>query len=123
MFNIKIRKGVLNMIEIVIEDKVYKKEDKSTKRSIDKGIAKLEARLCEYLSRNVNIENVFDDDILIHDIINKQFYVYKCQVDKFQLRILYKVDGQKLVIVSHYFKKSPNKEYIRYFEKVAVGYI
>lgn len=110
------------MLKIVINDRKYNKEDKSTKRSIDKGIVRLKARLSEYLSRNIRIENIFNDDILIHDIINKQFYVYKCQVDKFQLRILYKVEDGELVIISHYFKKSPSKEYIRYFEKVAFEY-
>ena len=59
------------MLKTIINDKLYKKEDKSTKRSIDKGIAKLEARLFEYVNRNINIENIFNDDILIHDIINK----------------------------------------------------
>jgi len=110
------------MLNTIINDKMYKKEDKSTKRSIDKGIDKLEARLSEYLSRNIKIENVFNDDILIHDIINKHFYVYKCQVDKIQLRILYTVVNENLVVISHYCKKSPTKEYIGYFEKVSADY-
>lgn len=110
------------MLQIIINDKTYKKEDKSTKRSIDKGIIKLEARLSEYLNRNIKIENVFNDDILIHDIINKRFYVYKCQVDKIQLRILYTVVNENLVVISHYCKKSPTKEYIGYFEKVSADY-
>lgn len=110
------------MLQIIINDKTYKKEDKSTKRSIDKGIVKLETRLSEYLNRNIKIENVFNDDILIHDIINKRFYVYKCQVDKIQLRILYTVVNENLVVISHYCKKSPTKEYIGYFEKVSADY-
>lgn len=110
------------MLQTIINDKTYKKEDKSTKRSIDKGIVKLEARLSEYLNRNIKIENVFNDDILIHDIINKRFYVYKCQVDKIQLRILYTVVNENLVVISHYCKKSPTKEYIGYFEKISADY-
>lgn len=110
------------MLQTIINDKTYKKEDKSTKRSIDKGIIKLEARLSEYLNRNIKNENVFNDDILIHDIINKRFYVYKCQVDKIQLRILYTVVNENLVVISHYCKKSPTKEYIGYFEKVSADY-
>lgn len=110
------------MLQTIINDKTYKKEDKSTKRSIDKGIVKLEARLSEYLNRNIKIENVFNDDILIHDIINKRFYVYKCQVDKIQLRILYTVVDENLVVISHYCKKSPTKEYIGYFEKISADY-
>ena len=92
------------MLQIIINDKTYRKEDKSTRRSIDRGIVKLEARLSEYINRNIRIENVFNDDILVHDIINKHFYVYKCQVDRIQLRILYTVVNEKLVVVSHYCK-------------------
>lgn len=110
------------MMQTIINDKAYKKEDKSIKRSIDKGIVKLEARLDEYIRRNIKIENVFNDDILVHDIINKQYYVYKCQVDKIQLRILYTVVDDTLVVISHYCKKSPTKEYIGYFEKISAEY-
>lgn len=110
------------MPKTIIRDKMYNKADKSTKQSIDKGIAKLEARLYSYLNRNIKIENVFNDDVLIHDIINKRFYVYKCQVDKLQLRILYTVVDEGLIIVSHYLKKSPTKEYISFFERVSVDY-
>ena len=109
-------------MKIILNDKTYRKEDNSTKRSIDKGIAKLKTRLLEYTSRGVNVENIFNDDILIHDIINKHFYVYKCKVDKIQLRILYMVSEGDLVIVSHYCKKNTTKEYISYFEKVSYDY-
>lgn len=110
------------MLDTVIIDRNYKKEDKSTKRSIAKGVAKLETRLASYLDRNIRIENIFNDDILVHDIINKHFYVYKCQADKIQLRILYTVTDERLEIVAYYCKKSPTKEYIKYFEKVAISY-
>lgn len=107
---------------VVQNDKTYKKADKSTKRSIDKGIMKLQSRLAEYIDKNIKIENVFNDDILIHDIINKHFYVYKCQVDKLQLRILYTIHEDNLIIISHYCKKSPTKEYIAYFQKICSAY-
>lgn len=109
-------------MKVVQNDKTYKKVDKSTKRSIDRGIMKLQSRLSEYLSKNIKIENVFNDDILIHDIINKHYYVYKCQVDKLQLRILYTVHEDSLIIVSHYCKKSKTKEYISYFERISSDY-
>ncbi len=107
---------------VIQNDKTYKKTDKSTQKSISKGINRLIARLTDYASQNIAIENVLNDDILIHDIINKCFYVYKCQVDKIQLRILYTVSDGKLIIVSHYCKKKPTKEYIAYFEKVSAVY-
>ena len=111
------------MIQTIIMDKTFFKEDKSTKRSIDRGIQKLEARLSEYLTKDINIENIFNDDVLIHDIINKRFYVYKCQVDRIQLRILYTVIDESMIIISHYCKKAPTKEYINYFEKVSSAFI
>ena len=107
---------------VIKNDKTYNKEDKSTKRIIDKGIEKLNARLSEYLTLNIKIENVFNDDVLIHDIINKKYYVYKCRVDNVQLRILYTVLEDKLVIISHYCKKNPTKEYIALFEKISSAY-
>lgn len=109
-------------MKVVQNDKTYKKVDKSTKRSIDRGIMKLQSRLSEYLNKNIKIENVFKDDVLIHDIINKHYYVYKCHVDKLQLRILYTVHEDSLIIVSHYCKKSKTKEYIFYFERVSSDY-
>lgn len=108
---------------VIQNDKDYKKEDQSTKRTIDKGINKLDARLSKYRMQKIKIENIFNDDILIHDIINKKYYVYKCRVDNVQLRILYTVVEDKLVIISHYCKKNPTKEYINYFEKVSSSYI
>lgn len=111
------------MIAIKNMDKAFFKEDKSTKRSINRGIQKLEARLSEYLTKDIKIENIFNDDVLIHDIINKRFYVYKCQVDRIQLRILYTVIDESMIIISHYCKKAPTKEYINYFEKVSSAFI
>lgn len=107
---------------IVQKDKAYTKVDKSTKRTINRGIEKLDARLSMYFSQNIRIENIYNDDVLIHDIINKNFYVYKCQVDSMQLRILYTVSEDKLIIVSHYCKKKPTKEYIPYFERISIMY-
>ncbi|MEE5993263.1 MAG: hypothetical protein V3G42_08485 [Oscillospiraceae bacterium] len=109
-------------MKIIQNDRTYQKEDRSTKRSIDRGIMKLSEKLAVYFENHMTIETIFNDDILIHDIINKRFYVYKCQVDKIQLRILYMVQGDALIIVSHYCKKKSTKEYISYFEKISHTY-
>lgn len=110
-------------MNIIQYDKVYKKENKSTQHTIDKGIGKLEVRLSEYYKQNKKIETIFNDDILIHDIINKKFYVYKCAIEKVQLRILYTVCDDQLIIIGHYCKKKPSKEYITLFEKTSSMYM
>lgn len=109
-------------MKIVVNDVSYKKSDKSTQRVIDKGVSKLSARLCEYERNGVKISCIFGDDTLIHDIIRKKYYVYKCRIDKVQLRILYTVHNDELIIISHYCKKQDSKEYISYFEKICCNY-
>ena len=106
-------------MKVIQNDKTYKKADKSTQRSIRRAVEKLQFRLSGYFEKGMRIETIFNDDILIHDIINKHYYVYKCCIDKIQLRILYTIRQGNLVIISHYCKKSPTKEYISYFEKVS----
>ncbi len=105
-------------MNIVVNDIYYKKSDKSTQKAIDKGVSKLHARISEYERCGIKISSVFNDDTLIHDIIRKRFYVYKCRIDKLQLRILYTVQDDALIIISHYCKKQDSKDYISYFEKI-----
>ena len=66
------------------------------------------------------LDTVFNDDVIIHDIIGG-FYVYKCRANNNQLRLLYTMTKNKLVIVSHYIKKSDeanhNQTYIPHFER------
>lgn len=109
-------------MNIVVNDVSYKKSDKSTQKVIDKGVSKLHARLSEYERSGIKISCIFNDDTLIHDIIRKKFYVYKCRIDKVQLRILYTIHNDELIIISHYCKKQDSKEYISYFEKVSCSY-
>lgn len=109
-------------MNIVVNDVSYKKSDKSTQRVIDKGVSKLHARISEYERSGVKISCIFNDDTLIHDIIRKKFYVYKCRIDKIQLRILYTIHNDELVIISHFCKKQDSKEYISYFEKISYSY-
>lgn len=108
----------LKIKNVIIRDTKFNKLDKASQRTIKKGIEKLELRLAQY-GNDIKIETIFDDDILIHDIVNKKFYVYKCTIGKVQLRLLYTIKNDDLYIISHYFKKSSNKEWISYFENVA----
>lgn len=106
-------------MNIIINDISYKKSDKSTQKVIDKGISKLYARISEYERNGTKISCIFNDDTLIHDIIRKTFYVYKCRIDKVQLRILYTIHNDEIIIISHYCKKQNSKDYIAHFEKAA----
>lgn len=108
-------------MKVIIKDPAYKKSDPNTRRCIDLGIKKLQQRIEQYLDQDKPVNQVFNDDILIHDIICG-FYVYKTKANNNQLRLLYTMNKNKLVVVSHYIKKSDealhNQTYIGHFERV-----
>ena len=101
-----------------------KKLNKTLERQLNIGCDKLIMRLEDYRKQNIDVSRIFNDDILIHDIIHKNFYVYKCSVEGMQLRILYQVVNNDVNILAFYSKNSSNrnknacKEYIHYFEDV-----
>lgn len=102
----------------IIVDRCFDKKDKSTQKVILRGITKLQNRYEYYREA----ECIFNDDILVHDIIEKKYFVYKCCVGKVQLRILYFLDNETLIIISTYIKKKATKEYIAFFERAAHDY-
>lgn len=108
-------------MNIIQKDKTYDKVNSDVKRSIDMSIKRLESRLSSYIEdQDIDVGKIFNDDILMHDIINKKFYVYKNKVNRMQMRILYTVDDDNnLVILSHWYKNRTNKDYIKYFEQLA----
>lgn len=104
---------------IHIYDKTLRKEPKSVQRSIQKALDKLTQRYDYYADRNIDIKNVFNDDILVHDIVNKEWYVYKCMADKMQIRILYTARGKDIIVAAHYIKQKDSKRYLSAFEEFA----
>ena len=109
-------------MKTVILDKNYKKLDAYTRKVIDKSILNLQNRLNQYLSQNIRITKVFNDDILIHDIIN-DMYVFKCRSYNIQVRLLYTMKGDTLLkIHSFYIKNRTNslndQEWITKFENI-----
>ena len=92
-------------MKVVMKDPSYKKLDHNTKRCIDLGIKKLQQRIDSYLVQERQINQVFNDDTLIHDIICG-FYVYKCRANNNQLRLLYTMNNNKLIIISHFIKSN-----------------
>lgn len=110
-------KGV-DSVKVVIADREYQKECKSTQRILNIAINKLKFRISTYTDKQVNIDTLVGDNVLKHDIING-LYVYKCSVNRNQIRLLYTYKDGKLIIISHYQKKQPTTEYIDYFEKIS----
>jgi hypothetical protein len=114
-------KGLINMtvnqnINVIITDDLYDKEDTYTQKIIDKGIKKLKDRLAQY--KQNNIADIHSDLILIHYVIDGKYYVFKCCVNRVQIRLLYTYKNGDLTIISHQFKRRPGNDYIRYFEEV-----
>lgn len=110
-------------MNIIRKNDMFMKEKKDVQRSINMSIRKLKQRLEEYQKQNISPDRVFNDDITKHDVINNCFYVYKCKVNQMQIRILYTVENDNVVIVSHYYKNRTNNDYIPYFEKVSSNYV
>ena len=108
-------------MKVVILDKDYKKLDKYSQKVIDKSIDILQARLNQYLGQNIRINKVFNDDVLIHDIINNM-YVFKCRAFNIEVRLLYTMRGSTLKIMSFYIKNRTrtlsNQEWITKFKAV-----
>ena len=106
-------------MNIIQKDKTYDKVNSDVRRSIDMSIKRLESRLSNYIDQDINAGKIFNDDILIHNVINKKFYVYKSKVNQMQIRILYTVDeDNNLVILSHWYKNRTNNDYIKYFKEL-----
>lgn len=105
-------------MKVVWEDKTYRKEKPDVQRSIDMAVDRLKTRLSVYVDQNIEVGKIFGDDIMIHEIINKYYYVYKCKVNQMQIRILYTMRDGKLVIVSHWYKNRTNNDYIRHFKDI-----
>lgn len=76
-----------------------------------------------YVGRNIPLNQVFNDDVLIHDIIKaptQDYYVFKTEVNNLQIRILYTVDAANhIIIVSHFLKKKNAKSYLYEFQRIA----
>lgn len=109
-------------MKIINKDILYDKENADTKRSIDMALSKLEERLSKYVvDQKIDVGKIFNDDVLMHDIINKRYYVYKCKANNMQIRLLYTVKNNKIILISHWYKKRTDTKYIQYFENIVAN--
>jgi hypothetical protein len=114
--------------------KSYKKLDKNMQNMVNKAIVKLQTRYDEYKNQNIAITNIFGDSVIIHDIIDDEYYVYKCQVNNLQIRLLYEVTKRNNINVIYSFIKNGNNaikkpiakhngdSYLKLFENVVRDY-
>lgn len=93
---------------IIDSCKEYNKLSPSTRKAVDKCIIKLEDRYKYYQEQHIAITNLFGDGNIIHDIVDDDFYVYKSQFDKIQVRLLYKVDNDDKIDVAYFYVKNGN---------------
>lgn len=106
-------------MKVIWLDQTYRKEKVDVQRSIDMAVDRLKARINEYvINQNTEPDKIFGDDVTVHDIINKYYYVFKTKVNQMQIRILYTYVDGKLVIVSHWYKNRTNNDYIKYFKQI-----
>lgn len=114
--------------------KSYKKLDKNMQNMVNKAIVKLQTRYDEYKNQNIAITNIFGDSVIIHDIIDNEYYVYKCQVNNLQIRLLYEVTKKNNINVIYSFIKNGKNaikkpvakhngdSYLKLFENVVRDY-
>lgn len=104
-------------MKILNEDINFQREDKYTQKIIMKSVKNLHDRLIQYNLNGKSLDTIKGDDVLIHDWINGHA-VFKTHIGRIQMRILYTVKDDKLIIVSHYIKKDHPHDWIPYFEKI-----
>lgn len=115
----------------VHKSKQYKKLDKSLQEQVNKAIKKLENRYREYKKQNIAIAKLFGDDVIIHDIVDDNFYVYKCRTKDLQIRLLYTVNNKDNInVIDFVFKNhnittnngNTNKRYLDMFKDNVIKY-
>jgi mRNA-degrading endonuclease RelE of RelBE toxin-antitoxin system len=108
---------------LIIYDKAFSKTDNCTQSLLKKSYKKLEQRALSYFNKNIQMDQIYGDDILIHDVIDGMFYVYKTRINTLQIRVLYTVDERNnIIIIAHHIKKN-NTKYFSYFENCVKEYI
>lgn len=111
-------------MKIVRKDKSLTKENINVQRSVNIAVRRLNERLSQYVDvQHMDVGKIFNDDILMHDILNGTYYIYKCACNQMQIRILWTVEDNKLVIISYWYKNRTNNEYIRYFADLISKYV
>jgi hypothetical protein len=106
----------------VHNSKQFRKLGKSLQEQVNKAIKKLNNRYKEYEKQNIVIAKLFGDDVIIHDIIDDNLYVYKCRTKDVQIRLLYtvnkknKIDVLDFVIKNDNMKKCTGRESKRYID-------
>lgn len=106
-------------MKVIYRDERYSKEKKDVQRSINMAVERLKKRLSVYVEgQHLEPNKIFGDDILIHDIVNKYWYVFKCKVNQMQIRILYTFEDGNLIILSHWYKNRTNNDWVYYFREI-----
>lgn len=93
----------------VHNSKAYKKLDKYTASTIDLAIDRLKKRYSLYRKQNDVITTLFGDDVIVHEVIDNNFYVYKCQSRNVQIRLLYEVKHGKVNVIDFFIKNHDNE--------------
>lgn len=118
-------------VSFEIIDSSFKKYKPSIKDAVLAAASKLRDRYQEYYNSGISIVHIFNDRILIHDVLgkNKDYYVYKYSHKNIQIRLLYKVSNNKIIIVSCHVKNGSRynsgschdgSKYLDNFRKLAI---
>lgn len=101
-------------IKINSRCKQYKKEDKTTLKSIYSSLQRLSEKIS---SENSDINRIYNNDNIIYDRINDQIFIYKTHgINNIQLRLVYgyeENDNDAIIyLIDYAVKKKNDKRYI-----------
>lgn len=108
-------------MEIYMYKRSYNKKSKEVKNAIVDSISMLYDKIRAYEKQGITFDKIFNDDKIKYDK-HGQFFIFKCQKNNMQLRILYsyfEYNGNHIILIADYFiKKKNNKDYISHFDYI-----
>ena len=108
-------------MKLYIGKKDFKKESREVQVAIVHAANVLYERIKIYENQGVSFQLIFNDDKVKYDK-HGEFFTFKCQKSKVQLRILYTYliyNQEPIMLIADYFvKKKNNKNYIKKFDYV-----
>ncbi len=96
---------------VIVPDFKVKKANRDELRVVERATSKLLSTLNTYDMNGICFEKIFNDDVVKHNCLDNNMYVYKfSDRNKSQLRLLYQFqrvdnDNANIRVIDYYFKR------------------
>lgn len=89
--------------------KSYKRLDASNKSNVNYAIDKLKNRYKHYADQKASVPDIFRDRIIVHEVIDNKYLVFKTCAKDVQVRLLYQIcDKGNINVLDFYIKNNTN---------------